>query len=305
MPYPKISIITPSYNQGQYIEETILSIINQGYPNLEYIIVDGGSTDDTVATIKKYEKHIKYWVSEKDDGQADAINKGLEQCSGEIFNWINSDDYLGEGVLFKIAEAFENKHAGMVAGSVMNFDEKGNTTLYVNKSLNLPAYFSNNESYVYHQPGIWFRMELVKKVGKFNTELHYSFDQEHLLRCLMANDQVIYIRDVLVNFRLHGSSKTTTQFKYFYTELQRVYRMFAKRNAGHPLAAMAQQKSRDLNWTIMHQSITGRKRNRITEFLIIGREMLRNPARNLTWKNIGWLKHLLFGPKEKVISVND
>ena len=82
------SIITPSYNQGQYIEQTIQSVLNQNYPNLEYIIIDGGSTDNTVEIIKKYEKHLKFWVSEKDKGQANAINKGLQYCTGEIFNWI-------------------------------------------------------------------------------------------------------------------------------------------------------------------------------------------------------------------------
>ena len=90
--FPKITIITPSYNQGQFIEETILSVINQGYPNLEYIIMDGGSTDNTVEVIKKYSDHINYWVSEKDKGQSNAINKGLHRATGDIINWLNSDD---------------------------------------------------------------------------------------------------------------------------------------------------------------------------------------------------------------------
>ena len=87
--WPRISIVTPSYNQGQYIEETIRSILLQGYPNLEYIIIDAGSTDQTVEIIKKYEMFLSYWVSESDNGQAHAINKGLSLCTGEIFNWIN------------------------------------------------------------------------------------------------------------------------------------------------------------------------------------------------------------------------
>lgn len=99
-PWPKISIVTPSFNQGQYIEETIRSILLQGYPNLEYIVIDGGSTDGAVDVIRKYEKWLTYWVSEPDKGQADAINKGLERCTGEIFNWINSDDILLPNVAF-------------------------------------------------------------------------------------------------------------------------------------------------------------------------------------------------------------
>jgi glycosyltransferase involved in cell wall biosynthesis len=91
---PKISILTPSYNQGQYIEQTIQSILSQNYPNLEYIVIDGGSTDNTVEILKKYDQHITYWVSEKDRGQSHAINKGIEKCTGVLFNWLNSDDYL-------------------------------------------------------------------------------------------------------------------------------------------------------------------------------------------------------------------
>src|SRR5690606_10615120 len=118
---PKISIVTPSYNQGQFIEETILSIISQNYPNLEYIIIDGGSTDNTVDIIKKYENHLKYWVSEADKGQADAINKGLQHCTGDIFNWINSDDYLESNSLFTIANAYNPAIDNNVAGNVRNF----------------------------------------------------------------------------------------------------------------------------------------------------------------------------------------
>ena len=126
MIYSTISIITPSYNQGQFIEQTINSVLDQNYPNLQYIIIDGGSTDDTVSIIKKYEHHLTYWVSEKDTGQASAINKGLQHCTGEIFNWLNSDDYLQPGALQKIANAFSEKTVDLVAGKVNNFSSHKN-----------------------------------------------------------------------------------------------------------------------------------------------------------------------------------
>ena len=101
----KISIITPSYNQGEYIEKTIKSILDQGYPNLEYIIMDGGSNDETVEIIKKYEDKITFWQSEPDKGQTDAINKGFEKCTGDIVTWLCSDDYYEPNVLFEIEKA--------------------------------------------------------------------------------------------------------------------------------------------------------------------------------------------------------
>ena len=113
MNWPKISIVTPSFNQGQYIEETIISVLSQNYPNLEYIIIDGGSTDNTIGIIKKYESRITYWVSKLVRCQSHAINKGLNKCTGNIFNWLNSDDWYMPGVLFKATNAFINNRTGL------------------------------------------------------------------------------------------------------------------------------------------------------------------------------------------------
>ncbi len=103
--YPGISIITPSFNQGRFLEEIILSVLEQGYPNLEFMIIDGGSTDQSVEIIKKYEPYLSFWVSEEDQGQTHAINKGFKRASGELINWLNSDDMLVEGALEKLALA--------------------------------------------------------------------------------------------------------------------------------------------------------------------------------------------------------
>ena len=117
-PWPRISIVTPSYNQGQFIEETIRSALLQGYPHLEYIIIDGGSTDDSVGVIKKYQPWLAYWVSEEDRGQSHAINKGFERATGGIMNWINSDDFLAVDALREVAVAFgeASEDTGAIAG---------------------------------------------------------------------------------------------------------------------------------------------------------------------------------------------
>src|SRR5471032_696184 len=114
MAFPSISIVTPSYNQGQYLDETIRSVLDQKYPNLQYIIIDGGSTDNSVEVIKKYEKHLSYWVSEKDKGQTDALNKGVAKCTGEIFGYINSDDLLLPKSLERVATTWNEGHTWQV-----------------------------------------------------------------------------------------------------------------------------------------------------------------------------------------------
>src|SRR5450759_2806690 len=119
----KISVITPSYNQGQFLEETILSVINQNYPNLEYFIIDGGSTDNSIEIIKKYEKHLTYWVSEKDNGQAHAINKGFKKATGDIVCWINSDDLLIQGAINTISNYFSrNPDVQFINGYTLRID---------------------------------------------------------------------------------------------------------------------------------------------------------------------------------------
>ncbi len=125
----KISVVTPSYNQGPYLEKTILSVIEQGYPNLEYIIIDGGSTDNSLEIIKKYERHLSYWVSEKDRGQSHAINKGFGHAGGDLFGWLNSDDFYAPDALKTAAEVYQANPADstMVSTSWVVRSETGLT----------------------------------------------------------------------------------------------------------------------------------------------------------------------------------
>ena len=157
--WPKISIVTPSYNQGVFIEETIRSILLQNYPNLEYIIIDALSDDDTISIIKKYEDKISYWIGEKDNGQADAINKGVKLCSGEIFNWINSDDLLTKNSLFIIAEEYiNNPNLKVIAGSCISFKDKLPTEHKYNKQdLSFEGLITEKSNF--QQPSQWLNMK--------------------------------------------------------------------------------------------------------------------------------------------------
>jgi glycosyltransferase involved in cell wall biosynthesis len=219
--YPKISIVTPSYNQGKYIEQTIRSIINQGYPNLEYIIIDGGSTDNTIEIIKKYESHISYWVSERDNGQSDAINKGLRKCTGDIFNWINSDDYLQEDALFKIAEYFiKNPSTDMLCGWCSFF---GEDTLPQKLQHRTEIFETVEETLAeqrINQPASFYKLSIIKSLGGVNEQLHYVMDLDLWFRylCSRGQDKILLVDDLFAYFRLHNQSKTVSVLEGFRDE---------------------------------------------------------------------------------------
>lgn len=208
--YPKITIITPSFNQVQYLEQTILSIINQNYPNLEYIIIDGGSTDGSVDIIKKYESRLHFWVSENDRGQSHAINKGLEHSSGEIFNWINSDDYLEPGALFEVARCFvENKEKYAVGGYCRLFDDYKQTAI-ISRIGRDDSTEGNIINYWMNQPSTFYKTEVIKGFGGVNESLNYCMDLEIWFRFLaqFGISSIHYTNHLLSHFRHHDASKT-------------------------------------------------------------------------------------------------
>ena len=224
--WPKISIVTPSYNQGQYIEETILSILNQNYPNLEYIIIDGDSTDQTVEIIKTYENKIKFWVSEPDKGQVDAINKGLKYCTGEIFNWINSDDLLAEDSLFNIAKTYlYNNAIKVIAGGCTHFSiaQNENQTTLV-RDLTFSGLISEKSNF--QQPSQWLILKNIDRL-EIRSHLHYSFDWGMYLNLNLKREEIKYLNINLSYFREHEDAKTSKAsllFKYEKIEIVKDYR---------------------------------------------------------------------------------
>jgi len=210
--YPRISIITPSYNQGKYIEQTIDSVLTQNYPNLEYIIIDGGSTDDTVNIIKKHEKHLKYWVSDPDRGHCHAINKGLKHCTGDIFNWLNSDDYYEPNALYKVAQAFmEDSTLHLVGGRERAFWSDTNTTESIYKGTKIDGdLYELIYQGIIDQPTTFWKMDIIQQLGELPESLHYTMDSYWWSKYLIMYgvERVKRIDDVLTNFRLHDQSKT-------------------------------------------------------------------------------------------------
>jgi glycosyltransferase involved in cell wall biosynthesis len=208
---PKISIVIPSFNQGKYIEQTITSITEQNYKNIEIIIIDAGSKDETVDVIKKYESYIAYWVSEADNGQAHAINKGLVKSTGDIFNWINSDDFLEPNTLQVIADTFvNNPHINVVCGYTRCFFDENDATSHEYRMGIKKTVADTMVNVEMNQPGTFYKTNIVKELGGVNESLRYVFDDELWFRYLckygFAN---IILADVrFAQFRLHGSSKS-------------------------------------------------------------------------------------------------
>lgn len=225
--YPKISIVTPSYNQGDYIEKTITSVLDQNYPNLEFIVIDGGSTDQTVEILKKYSDRLTYWCSEKDNGQSDAINKGLALSTGEIFNWLCSDDYLEPGALFKVAEAYEKESsaAGWVGGCRW-VDSSYNTqwTFYPH-SLDFENFAQNFNGKQLSQPSCFLNSRILKEIGGVDPSFTYAMDFNLWLRMLMKGPFCIG-SGIWSNYYFHAEAKTVKNRELSYLEACRVQREY-------------------------------------------------------------------------------
>jgi len=211
MNFPKISVVIPSYNQGQFLEETILSVVDQQYPNLEILVVDGGSKDNSIDIIKKYEKHITWWVSEKDKGQSDAINKGFARVTGDITTWLCSDDLFTPGTLKRVAELFTSlpDDIGVVYGSAILFGEG----------------FATRESHGYDNPGVeryisgqafpqpssFFKTKYLQQAGPWVREdLHLGMDYDLFAR-LGSVCNFHPVKEFFSRYRLHDASKTVSQ----------------------------------------------------------------------------------------------
>ena len=207
--WPKISIVTPSYNQGRFIERTILSVLNQNYPNLEYIILDGGSTDGSAGIIRKYERYLAYWRSEKDDGQSAAIRRGFDMCTGEIYAYLNSDDLYTPGALRTVARAFREDTASDFVFGNTGFIDADDAVVGECRFTKFDFATLIYEGTNLHQPGAFWTREIYERIGGLNAKYRFCMDYDLFCRAGQVG-RFRHIRSHLANFRLHGESKTTT-----------------------------------------------------------------------------------------------
>ena len=215
-----VSIITPSYNQARYLETTIQSVLAQDYARIEYIVVDGGSTDGSVELIKNYQSRLAYWVSEEDNGQADAINKGLARAGGEILAWLNSDDYYLPNTISAAVKIFEeNPDVAMLYGDMLAVDEHGQTInllKYGQLSLEDLLCFQ-----IIGQPAVFFRRAAYEKTGGLDPTFHYLLDH-HLWIRLAQPGKILHVPQIWAAARFHAEAKNRAKAAEFGREAFRI-----------------------------------------------------------------------------------
>jgi glycosyltransferase involved in cell wall biosynthesis len=224
-----VSIVTPSYNQASYLEQTLRSVLEQDYPRIEYIVADGASSDGSVEIVEKYADKLAWWVSEKDNGQAEAINKGLVRATGEIIAWLNSDDYYLPGAISAAVKVFEeNPSVVMVYGNMLAVDEHGHTFNELKyKQLSLEDLLCFQ---IIGQPAVFFRRDAYEKTGGLDTNFHFLLDHQFWIR-IARHGKILHVDQTWAAARYHAEAKNRAKASEFGREAFRILD-WAKTQAG-------------------------------------------------------------------------
>jgi len=293
--FPKISIVTPVFNQVEYLEETILSILNQNYPNLEYIIIDGGSTDGTVNIIRKYENRLKYWVSEPDQGQYHAINKGFEHSTGDIMGWLNGDDKLVSGALSSIGQIFSifSEIEWLTAVLRVKWNQYGQATncSCINVGYNRDSFLKGTYlpgcgwyayPYIQQESTFWRRTLWEKAGGKTNQSLKYAGDFQLWASYYQYTD--LYAANTLIGgFRAHANQKTENGIEEYLIEAKKIL----YETGGHPYGIIESQLRKYAHKVFRcHLSIIKVLPSKIRIFLL--KKKIVYPIKKVVWIDNKW-----------------
>lgn len=236
-----ISIITPSFNQSAYLEQTIKSVLDQDYANIEYIVMDGGSTDSSVDIIKRHAARLAFWTSERDRGQADAINKGMTRAHGEILAWLNSDDYYLPGAISSAVKIFEqNPDAVLIYGDMLAVNEHGETTNILKyQQLTLEDLLCFQ---IIGQPAVFFRREAFEKTGGLDTTFHFLLDHQLWIKTA-AQGKILHVNQTWAAARYHAEAKNRAKAAEFGREAFRILDWAAQNEKLSPVLARISRRA--------------------------------------------------------------
>ena len=278
--WPRFSIITPSFNRVDFLEKTIRSVLLQHYPNLEYIIIDGGSQDGSIELIQKYAPYLTYWISEPDKNQADALNKGLRRCTGDIIAFINSDDYYVPGALRRVAVLLaENPTYGWINGVVRHEDGDGDFLF----TRQIPPLSTDRTEWIdrwpTYQPACFWRRQCFDETGEFRVDLPYVFDTEFTIRLPFHGFFPLDVDEQLAVRVLHGDTKQQSNPEIYPLEAQRYYPDFA--------AFLSSEEMPPLFWRQLRRGYGKRlKSGKQFAYLYVAGQALRHPIwfiRGMRW----------------------
>ncbi|HEX6386420.1 MAG TPA: glycosyltransferase family 2 protein [Anaerolineae bacterium] len=269
----KVSVVTPSFNQGQYLEETIRSVLLQGHPNLEYIVIDGGSSDGSVEIIRKYEPWLSYWTSEPDRGQSDAINKGFARASGQIFGWLNSDDVYEPGALQRVAGYFAAEPAcELLYGTGWYLDANSVKTEACSWIRSFDPDLLLTFNFIL-QPAAFWRRSLWQRTGELNISYHWAMDWEWFIRATRTAPPH-FLREDFARWRITPEIKTRSGGDVRRAELAEISRKYGGRWQPTYLAYRLD--------TFAHQVAGRYPFGRILQYAIIG---IRGALQETVWRN--------------------